>query len=142
MKPLQTRIREIIGLPHLASLATVTEDGRPWVRYVMPCADEDLTIRMSTYVDSRKINQIRLNPEVHLTCGVLDPLAAETYLQIQGRARFSTEPEERHGFWSDLLSELFEGPDDPRYGIVIVTPYRIELHSVGQAEPEVWTPPQ
>ena len=55
MKALKERILDVIGTPHLAHLATITAKGTPWVRYVMPCADENLTIRMSTYVDSLKI---------------------------------------------------------------------------------------
>ncbi len=36
MSDLKERIPDVIGKPHMAGLATVTEDGRPWVRYVMP----------------------------------------------------------------------------------------------------------
>ena len=50
MADLKEKILEIIRQPHLAAFATVTADGRPWVRYVMPFADEDLTVRFSTFV--------------------------------------------------------------------------------------------
>jgi len=87
---------------------------------------------------ARKVKQIAQNAEVHLTCGVTDPTKIAPYLQIQGRARFSTEEAERHGFWSEMLEPIFSGPDDPNYGVVIVTPYRIECCSPGKHEPEVW----
>ena len=138
MNDLRERILRVIRQPHLAVLATVTEDGKPWARYVMPCASDDLSLRFASYTDARKVQQITHNPEVHLTCGVLNPLAARMYLQIQGRARFTTDREERHAFWSDLLCEIFSGPDDPRFGVVIVAPYRVELHTVGCPEPEIW----
>lgn len=141
MTPLESHIYAIIGRPHLASLATVTEDGTPWVRYVMPWATPDLTLRMSTYLDSRKVHQIKHDPKVHLTCGVGDPMNVETYLQIQGLASVSSEAKDRHFFWSDMLSKLFDGPDDPRFGVVIVVPSRIELHRVGEARPRVWENP-
>ena len=138
MTALESRIYAIIDRPHLAGLATITDDGKPWVRYVMPWATPDLTLRMATYLHSRKVEQITQSSEVHLTCCVGDPMSAETYLQIQGIGKVSSTREDRHFFWSDMLDELFEGPDDPRYGVLSVVPYRIELHTVGQADPEVW----
>jgi len=85
------------------------------------------------------VAQIAANPEVHLTLGVTDPGAMLPYLQIEGRARFSTEASDRHGFWSEMLAAYFTGPDDPNYGVIIVTPYRIELVTPGSHAPEVWT---
>jgi len=61
------------------------------------------------------------------------------YLQIQGRAVLNTSKEARHAFWSDMLSHIFSGPDDPNYGVLEITPYRIEYCTVGSHEPEVWT---
>jgi general stress protein 26 len=47
-------------------------DIYPEKRYCTPMADENLTIWMATFVNSRKVAQIRKNPEVHLTNGVTD----------------------------------------------------------------------
>ena len=138
MSDLAQRIFTIIKEPYLASFATITEDGKPWVRYVTPHASEDLTIRFSTFIGSRKVAQIKKNPEVHLTCGVTDPATAQTYLQIQGKAELSTDKAEREAFWNDYLKRYFKGPDDPNYGIIIVKPYRIELYTMGNFKPEVW----
>ena len=53
---------------NLWTLATINEEGKPWVRYVTPTrSDEDLTIWMATSIGSRKAGQIRKNPEVHMT---------------------------------------------------------------------------
>jgi len=138
MSDLTERIFNIIKDPHLASFATITEDGRPWVRYVTPHASEDLTIRFSTFIGSRKVAQIKKNPEVHLTGGVTDLPTAQTYLQIQGKAELSTDKAEREAFWNDYLKRYFKGPDDQNYGIIIVKPYRIELYTMGNFKPEVW----
>lgn len=140
MADLKQRILEVIRKPHLANLATVTGDGKPWVRYVMPVASEDMTIRLATFVNARKVEHIKNNDEVHLTCGVTDPENFEIYLQIQGRAEFTRDESERHSFWNDQLKDIFEGPDDPRYGILIVKPYRMEVNTAGSFECEVWEP--
>ncbi|MCR4405089.1 MAG: pyridoxamine 5'-phosphate oxidase family protein [Candidatus Acetothermia bacterium] len=127
-----------LGQPLLVGLATLTEDGKPWVRYVTAVASEDLALRLCTSMTSRKVSQIRRNPEVHLLCGVTDPERVEAYLQIQGRAEISTSKAERRAFWKDSLGEYFSGPDDPDYCVIIVRPYRIELYSSTRPEPEIW----
>jgi general stress protein 26 len=137
MPNLKDRILDVFKAPCLAGLATITKDGKPWVRYVMTEASDDLTFRCSSFVNARKVAQIESNPEVHLTCGITHPTEMGPYLQIQGRAEFATDREARHAFWSDRLSAVFEGPDDPNYGVVIVRAYRIEFWIVG-LEPEVW----
>lgn len=137
MPNLKDRILDVFKAPCLSGLATITKDGKPWVRYVMTEASDDLTFRCSSFVNARKVAQIESNPEVHLTCGITQPTDRGPYLQIQGRAEFATDREARHAFWSDRLSAVFEGPDDPNYGVVIVHAYRIELWYVG-LEPEVW----
>jgi len=138
MPTLKEQITAIITPLQLSSLATLA-NGKPWVRYVMTTGGDDLSVRFATFAGSRKVAQIAANPEVHVTLGVSDPANMTPYLQIQGRARFSTEAAERHGFWSGMLANYFSGPDDPNYGVVIVTPYRIELAQAGVPEPEVWT---
>jgi general stress protein 26 len=138
MATLKDHILEIIGTPQLASLASLTEEGKPWVRYVMVTGDKDLTLRFASFLESRKVAQIKNNPEVHLTCGVTSPESADSYLQIQGRAHVTTDEAERGAYWKDELKRYFSGPDDPNYCIVKVTPYRIEYMSPGSMEPEVW----
>ncbi|MBU8920515.1 MAG: pyridoxamine 5'-phosphate oxidase family protein [Bacteroidales bacterium] len=78
------------------------------------------------------------NTEVHLNCGVHDPEKWENYIQIQEKAEILTDPAEKEAFWNDQLVNIFKGPDDPNYAIVKVTPYRIEVNSMGSLEPEVW----
>jgi len=137
MPNLEARILDLFKAPCLSGLATITKDGKPWVRYVMTEATDDMTFRCASFVNGRKIAQIESYPEVHLTCGIIQPTEKGPYLQIQGTAEFATDREARHSFWSDRLSVVFEGPDDPKYGVVIIRAYRIEFWIVG-LEPEVW----
>jgi general stress protein 26 len=139
MSDLKERLSAILGQPQLAGLATITEDGKPWVRYVMTVADENLEIRCATFITARKVKQIEVNPEVHLTCGITNPQEMVPYIQVQATARLDTGKEARHGFWTDMLAPIFDGPDDPKYGVLVMTPYRIEFCTPGTYEPEVWT---
>lgn len=140
MATLKDHILDIIGKPHLTSLATVTEEGKPWVRYVSATADRDLTLRFASFLDSRKVSQMKKNPEVHLTCGASSLGAEESYLQIQGRAEVATDDAERRAYWKDELGRYFKGPQDPDYCVVKVYPYRIEYMAPGSMDPEVWVP--
>lgn len=138
MSDLQERIFTILAQPHLASFATVTEQGTPWVRYVVAHAAHDLSIRFATSRETRKVAQLKKNPEVHITAGVTDLATATSYVQIEGTAAFVTDQAERDAFWHDNLKKYFSGPQDPSYGVVVVQPRRIELYSMGKHEHEIW----
>ena len=139
MSELKQRILDIIHKPQLASLATVTELNNPWVRYVVTVGDGNFVLRCATLVESRKVQQIKNNPNVHLTCGVSSFLAMQPYLQIQAKARVATDKDERHNFWNDMLAPMFTGPDDPKYAVIVIEPYRIESCTPGSYQPEIWT---
>ena len=59
-------------------------------------------------------------------------------MQIQGIAQLTTDKIERDRCWFDYLENIFKGPDDPQYGVIIVKPYRIEFWGMASFEPEVW----
>ena len=125
--------------PNVWSLATVTEDGKPWVRYVSPTLiDPDLTIWVATFASSRKVAQIRNNPQVHLTMGMTELAPEGTYLQVQTSARVIQDPAEKKRNWDDHLSAFFSGPEDPNYVLLKLEPYRIEHNDMKSMEPEVW----
>ena len=121
------------------SMASITTDGRPWVRYITPQAvDDDLVIWGNTFTGARKLEQIAVNPEVHLTVGVKDLGTATTYLQIEGRAEIISDPQLKARWWDDRLKAVYSGPDDPMYLVLKIVPYRIELQKMGPFPPEVW----
>lgn len=138
---LKARILDVLKVPRLASFATITLDGKPWTRYVMAVGDDNLVVRFATRLGARKVKHIANSPEVHLTCGVHDPAVMAPYLQMQGRAVLCRDDEERRRFWNPNLEPIFKGPDDPDYGVIVVTPYRIEYCAIGTEIPEVWTKP-
>ncbi|HFD32139.1 MAG TPA: hypothetical protein ENJ28_05455 [Gammaproteobacteria bacterium] len=131
------KVLKILDEPILCSFSTITNDGKPWVRYVMAHADKNLLIRFPTHVSDRKVQQIELNNEVHLTCGITDPSVLKPYLQIQGTALLTEDKEVKLGLWHDQMEVAFNGPDDEDYGVIEVTPYSIELCEVGKQKADV-----
>jgi len=139
MKNIKEEVISILKVPQLANMATITLDGKPWTRYVMIQADDKLHLRTAVCLDSRKIKQIEKNPEVHLTFGINDPQdMTKPYVQIQGTASITTDQQEKNDYWSDMLSVIFSGPNDPKYAIVIIEPYKIEFNNPGSMTPEIW----
>lgn len=138
MRDLKKRIYEVAKDYQLINFATITEDGRPWVRYVAGKADKQLVFRFCSSIDTRKIRQVGKNPNVHLSLGVKDLETAEHWLQVEGRAEVSTDRKEKKSFWFDDLKSYFSGPDDPDYCVVIVRPSRIEYWTMESMTPEVW----
>jgi len=54
MTDLEKKILEIIRTNPLAGLATISEDGKPWVRTVTIWTSNDLALRFCTDAGSRK----------------------------------------------------------------------------------------
>ncbi len=138
MSTLKERILDKVKGPTLSALASMTEDGKPWVRYVTPFMDKNMTFWMATFIHSRKVAQIRKNPEVHLTVGVTAVETAESFLQIQGKAEILTDDKTKKTVWFDELKNVFSGPGDPNYCVCKITPYRIEYQKMAKVPPEVW----
>jgi len=124
----------------LAGLATVDEDGAPWVRYVMGTIDDELTIRIATSLHSKKVAHVGAQPNVHLTCGNTDPSVDAPYFQIEGRAEICTEVAEKRAVWRDELALYFETPENPDWCVLKVHPSWIAIHSMSSPDTEFWTP--
>jgi general stress protein 26 len=124
----------------LINFATITEDGKPRVRYVVGKADNDLVFRFCTHLQTNKVSQIKKNPNVHISLGAKDLETTKHWLQVEGIAKISTDKAERESFWFDELKNYFKGSDDPNYCVVITRPSRIEYGTMGSMTPEVWAP--
>ena len=122
----------------LASFATISDDGKPWTRYVVVKGDDQMNIWFATFKNSRKVHQIAKNPDVHLVLGVSDPQTAVSWLQVQGRAEVHEDVETKNLVWYDLLGSIFSGPEDPNYVVCKVRPSRIEYYTMNVPQPEIW----
>lgn len=133
---LKNKILNVIEGRKLAALATVA-GGRPWVRLVM-CYSDGLNFYISTYKDSRKVAQIKKNPNVHLTISrdVNDLNAA--YVQVAGKARVRRDARIRNKYWCDFMKKYYSGPNDPNYVVIEVKPRLIEYRSSESEEVEVY----
>ena len=139
MTKLEDKIWQILKEARTAALATISAGGAPWVRYVTVRAERDFTLSFCTSLASRKATQIAGNPEVHLTCGSLQPPDDSAYLQIAGRAELRADAATRAKHWQEGWKRYFQGPEDPDYVMVLVLPRLIEYTGPGVLAAEVWT---
>ena len=138
----QRKILQVLSRSkQFGSVATVTPDNKPWVRYIslnVPSDENDMTIRFASFLGAREIVHLRENAEIHILCGSQGIEEGHDYVQIQGIAEISTEKKERDLIWSDESAKYFKGPDDPNYAVVIVKPYLIEYWNAESWIPEIW----
>lgn len=137
---IKQKIFDIGKTPQLLNLATITEFGKPWVRYTIGNMNDKLEVRISARLSSRKVKQIKKNPSVHLSIRIEDSSKVSPWLQLEGSAEISTDASERHLYWNDGLKEIFKSKDDPEYAVIIIKPDLIELNSFGLPNPELWKP--
>ncbi len=138
MSELEKKIWGILGREQVAALATIGDDGGPWVRYVTLRAEKDFILHFCTGLSTRKARQIAANPRVHLTCGNLQPPDDSAFLQIAGRAGIRSDAATRAKYWQEGWRRYFTGPEDPEYVMVFVTPSVIEYNAPRAFTPEVW----
>ncbi len=135
---LKAKILARLAAPQLCPVATVTENGKPWVRYMTFMTDQNLTMWAATFANSRKVAQIAKNPEVSLAAGAKDMMSTEPFLQIQARAAILTDAATKKAVWNEFLKDVFSGPDDPNFAVCKVTPYKIEYVKMDRSPTEVW----
>jgi general stress protein 26 len=123
---LRNGILEVMGGEHVAALATV-QDGKPAVRFIVLVGLEDQTLVGATMKSSRKVEQIKKNPEVALSIwsgkNYSDP-----YVVIQGEAEIREDLETKKKFWDPKLEIYFQKPENPEYVILKFIPKRIEYY--------------
>ncbi|MFH1038158.1 MAG: pyridoxamine 5'-phosphate oxidase family protein [PVC group bacterium] len=128
---------EVIRKYPTGALATV-KDGKPWVRHIGVSTDDDLHLVAISYVQSRKVDQIKKNRNVHIAFG-LDPQNEKNpFINVEANAEVRTNAITRQQFWQDAFRGFFSGPDDPNYAVIKITPARIEYYGSYEQAPEVY----
>ena len=135
-KGLKNKILKVIRGSKLASLATVV-NGKPWVRYVV-ARSEGLTIYICTFKDSRKVKQIKKNPNVHLTIGgSMDNMEAP-YVQIAACAKARSDAGIRKRLWMPIMKKYYTDMNDPEYVVIEAQPVLIEYMSAETHTPHIY----
>ena len=131
---LEEQIIQVLDANRVCSFATI-DGNKPKVRY-MALLHDGLQIYLTTSKKTDKVEELQDNPHVHILVGY-DGKSTPNILQIQATATISSDNALREKLWKDEMKEWFEGPHDPNYVVMDVSPYYIEYSSHG-SEPQIW----
>jgi general stress protein 26 len=137
-----TEFIERVGRAVYCNLATIDRKNRPRSRIVHPIWDGPVGWVIS-WPESHKAKHLTYNPYVSLAY-IRD---SERPVYVDCMARWVADPAEKTRIW-DLFKAtppplgfdpepFFDGIDDPHFGLLQLTPWRIELYNLS-GEPAVW----
>lgn len=123
---LLTVARTIIDSSPSRTLVTVDEYGKPQARImsVFP-PEENMVIWLGTSTNSRKVKQIKNNPNVMVFYS--DPEGG-SYVSVAGQARIVDDPEKKAHYWKEGWTRFYPDPEKD-YVLIEVTPERLEVCS-------------
>ena len=135
---LKNKIADLISKPQLASLATIN-DGKPWIRYMILTGEPDLTLYTTTFSNSRKVEQLKKDNNVHVIIGGDQEHFKDPHINIQATAQVLTDLETKKKYWCEHLEIFFSGPEDPDFSVIKISPQVIEYTSGDALTPEIYT---
>ncbi|MDO7906780.1 pyridoxamine 5'-phosphate oxidase family protein [Paenibacillus sp. JX-17] len=131
---LEQAIVQAISNNKFGSFGTV-EAGKPKVRY-MAVFNDGLNIHLVTDRKTHKVEELKQNSNIALLLGY-EAGGTKEVVEIEGTADITKNEELRSKVWNDELKQWFEGPEDPDYVILDITPTRIEYSSKDTGR-QVW----
>ena len=123
---LLTVARTIIDSARCRIFITVDENGIPQARTmsVFPI-EENMVIWLGTRTNSRKVKQIKNNPNVMVYYYDTKGLS---YVSVAGQARIVNDPEKKAHYWKKGWTRYYPDPEKD-YILIEVTPERMEVCS-------------
>ena len=133
--------REIINASRTCALITLDDESVPMVRIMDPFPPEsDFTVWFGTKAESRKVNQIKNNPDVALYYQDSD---ASGYVVIHGKAQIIDDQKEKQKRWKDAWEEFYPNNREG-YVLIKVSPEWMEILSYTRSiigDPKTWQTP-
>lgn len=120
---IEQHIAKALDRNPFCTFATV-ENNKPKLRY-MAIYNQGLSIYLATNSRTHKVEELEKNNQVALLFGY-EAGGTKEVVEIEGTASVKDDTDLKHKIWNDDLKQWFEGPDDPSYVILQITPKRIE----------------
>lgn len=131
---LRDDILKVVGGMHVAAVATVAE-GKPAVRFMALTGSDDLTLVGGTMKNTRKVGEIRKNPDVALSLWSCRDFS-DPYVVIQAKGSVHEDLATKKKYWDPMKATYFQTPENPEWVILKFVPRRIEYYA-GMAM-QVW----
>jgi len=124
-----------------AYLATC-EGDQPRVRPVSPVVEDDLSVWVATNSDSRKVKQIKQNPNICLAF-VEQPEGNKSAFVI-GHAEIIPDLEQKKRVWKlasfDLFRHFPKGPESPQFCVLKIAVEKIEWWDSWESGTQIYEP--
>ena len=133
---------DIIQKARYCTFITIDAEGQPQARIVDPIApDANFTIWFATNPRTRKVDQVRRNPKVTLSCF---DAGTSSYVTVLGRGDLVTEVAEKQRHWKPDWAAIYpDGAKSNDVMLIRITPARLEIVSESRGmigDPKTWRP--
>jgi len=116
----------IIDSAQCRTFITVDENGKPQARAMSPFPpEENMIIWLGTSVNSRKVKQIKNNPQVMVYYYDSHGLS---YVSVSGTASLVDDPDKKTHYWKEEWTRFYPDPEKD-YILIKVIPDRMEICS-------------
>jgi len=118
--------RTIVDSVDSRTFITVDENGKPQARIMSSFPpEEDWVIWLGTSPKSRKVKQIKNNPNVMVFYYDSD---SHSYVSVAGQAQLTSDPDKKEHYWKKGWTRYYPDPEKD-YVLIKVTPKRLEICS-------------
>jgi general stress protein 26 len=126
-----------------AYLATCDGD-QPRVRPVSPIVEDDGSIWVTTFSNSRKVRQIKQNPKICLA--FVEQPRGDKAAMVVGEAKIETSLEEKKRVWKlatfDLAEYFPDGPESDDFCLLRIIIKKIEWRDSWTSKVKIYEPAQ
>lgn len=121
----------IMNESRTGTMATV-KGNKPHSRY-MTFINDGMTLYTPTSKETHKMEDIKENPHTHILLGYDGEGFGDDYIELEGRV--SEAEDKKDDMWREEFSAYFDGPDDPDYTLLEITPDVIRVMNKKGEEP-------
>jgi general stress protein 26 len=133
---LKDQIMEVIGGPHVTAVATL--NGKlPAVRFMVLAGFPDMTFVGATMKASKKVEQLKKNPEASLTTWSGKEYS-DPYVEIRAKGAIHEDVATKKKYWNPMFEQYFKTPENPDFVVLIFTAAEITYHGKNMATMETW----
>jgi general stress protein 26 len=131
---MKKKVNQMMDENHVGTLATI-RDQKPFTRF-MNFTHDDLTLYTATNRHTHKVEDISQNPSVHILLGNEEHSWHDSYMEIEARAELTDDSTLKERCWDEHLREWLDGPNDPNYVVLKLTPEKIRIFEEAGKNPE------
>ncbi|GAA0440765.1 pyridoxamine 5'-phosphate oxidase family protein [Lentibacillus halophilus] len=128
-------VENIIDDNAVGTMATVKQN-KPHSRY-MTFVRKDLKLYTATSSETHKAEEIKENPYTHILLGYEGEGFGDEYVEYEGKADINNSSDLKNELWNSYMENWFNGPDDPNYIVLEISPISIRIMNKTGAEPKV-----